>query len=184
MRGVVEQPGGLVYRSDFITPDEESGLLAWFRTLDLHPVVIQGQLSKRLVTHFGYGYNFESRQVEPGGPLPTELSWLVVRSEKFANLAPGAIVEALITEYPPGATINWHRDAWAFGDKVVGISLESPCIMRFQLGKGVERRVFERILNPRSAYMLSGLARTQWQHSIPPTTARRYSVTFRTLRAS
>ena len=35
---------------------------------------------------------------------------------------------------------------------------------------------------PRSAYVLTGEARQQWQHSIPPLRAPRYSVTFRTLR--
>jgi hypothetical protein len=37
---------------------------------------------------------------------------------------------------------------------------------------------------PRSGYVLSGAARYAWQHSIPPTKALRYSITFRTLRAS
>lgn len=35
---------------------------------------------------------------------------------------------------------------------------------------------------PRSAYLLSWLARTQWEHSIPPVDAVRYSITFRNLR--
>jgi hypothetical protein len=35
---------------------------------------------------------------------------------------------------------------------------------------------------PRSAYVLSGPARTQWQHHIPPVTDERWSMTFRTLR--
>ena len=35
---------------------------------------------------------------------------------------------------------------------------------------------------PRSAYLLSGPARNKWEHSIPPLEARRYSITFRTLR--
>jgi hypothetical protein len=39
-------------------------------------------------------------------------------------------------------------------------------------------------LQPRSGYLLSGAARYAWQHSIPPTKALRYSITFRTLKAS
>jgi len=35
---------------------------------------------------------------------------------------------------------------------------------------------------PRSAYLLSGPARSVWEHSIPPVSALRYSITFRTLR--
>jgi len=87
----------------------------------------------------------------------------------------------LVTEYPVGATIGWHRDAPPFGI-VVGVSLLSACRFRFRrtVNDRVERAETE--LAPRSAYVLSGPARTEWQHSIPPTTALRYSITFRTLR--
>ena len=33
-----------------------------------------------------------------------------------------------------------------------------------------------------SAYLLSGPARSEWEHSIPPVDATRYSITFRNLR--
>jgi alkylated DNA repair dioxygenase AlkB len=39
-------------------------------------------------------------------------------------------------------------------------------------------------MEPRSAYVLAGAARFAWQHSIPATTALRYSITFWTLKAS
>jgi alkylated DNA repair dioxygenase AlkB len=35
---------------------------------------------------------------------------------------------------------------------------------------------------PRSAYLLTGPARDEWEHSIPPMEELRYSITFRTLR--
>jgi alkylated DNA repair dioxygenase AlkB len=38
-------------------------------------------------------------------------------------------------------------------------------------------------LEPRSAYVIAGAARTRRQHHIPPTEAFRYSITFRTLPA-
>jgi DNA oxidative demethylase len=71
-----------------------------------------------------------------------------------------------------------------FGPKVVGVSLAATCRMRFQRGKGERRQVAEVILEPRSAYVLSGAARYVWQHSIPPTKALRWSITLRTLKAS
>jgi alkylated DNA repair dioxygenase AlkB len=37
-------------------------------------------------------------------------------------------------------------------------------------------------LEPRSGYLITGLARTGYEHSIPATEALRYSITFRTLR--
>jgi len=39
-------------------------------------------------------------------------------------------------------------------------------------------------LAPRSAYVMQGEIRWQWQHHIPPTRQLRYSITFRTLRDS
>jgi alkylated DNA repair dioxygenase AlkB len=70
-----------------------------------------------------------------------------------------------------------------FGPKVVGVSLAAACRMRFQRGKGDARQVVEVTLEPRSAYVLAGAARSAWQHSIPPTKTLRYSITFRTLKA-
>jgi alkylated DNA repair dioxygenase AlkB len=37
-------------------------------------------------------------------------------------------------------------------------------------------------VEPRSAYLLHGSSRTEWEHSIPGVDALRYSVTFRSLR--
>jgi DNA oxidative demethylase len=93
-------------------------------------------------------------------------------------------VQILVSRYPPGSTIGRHRDAPMFGAKVVGISRASTCRMRFQRGKGPARQVAEVTLDPRSGYVLSGAARSVWQHSIPPTKALRYSITVRTLKAS
>jgi alkylated DNA repair dioxygenase AlkB len=65
---------------------------------------------------------------------------------------------------------------------VVGVSLAGSCRLRFQRGTGDRRRVWEVALEPRSGYVLDGEARRSWRHSIPPTRALRYSITFRTLR--
>lgn len=64
---------------------------------------------------------------------------------------------------------------------VVGVSLGSGCVMRFQRRTSTARQVHSLELAPRSAYVLRGPARTSWQHSIPRTYGLRYSVTFRTL---
>ena len=55
--------------------------------------------------------------------------------------------------------------------------------MRFRRRVG-ER--FERMnvpVAPRSAYLLDGPARLDWEHSLPEAKAHRYSITFRNLRA-
>jgi DNA oxidative demethylase len=181
MRGVVEEPEGLVYRPDFLDPDEEANLLGHLQALDYGEVRLHGQVARRVVRHFGLAYSFDSGGIAPGEPVP---EWLLPVRNRCADLLDRSaedLAEVLATRYPVGATIGWHRDAPAFGD-VVGVSLGGPCALRFQRGKGAERRVFEQLLEPRSAYVLTGRSRTIWQHSIPAVAAERFSLTFRTVR--
>ncbi|MDP8914295.1 MAG: alpha-ketoglutarate-dependent dioxygenase AlkB, partial [Pseudomonadota bacterium] len=74
-----------------------------------------------------------------------------------------------------------HKDRSVFGE-TIGISLLSPCRFRFRRshGKGWERRSLT--AEPRSAYLLAGASRTDWEHSIPAVEALRYSITFRNLK--
>ena len=147
--------------------------------LDYREVVMHGRAAKRTVRHFGLDYDYQSRDAAPGDPLPPELEFV---RERAAALAERELVQILISRYPAGAGIGWHRDAPMFG-RIVGVSLGAPCRMRFQRRtKEGERLVEELDLAPRSAYLLSGQARWTWQHSIPATKDLRYSITFRTLR--
>jgi len=69
-----------------------------------------------------------------------------------------------------------------FGE-TVGVSLLAPCVLRLRRKAGEKK--WERAnvtAEPRSAYLLSGPARAEWEHSIPPVEALRYSITFRNLR--
>ena len=96
-----------------------------------------------------------------------------------------AFRQVLINEYRPGAGIGWHRDKAQF-DEVVGVSLLAPCNLRFRrkAGETWDRRV-RLTVEPRSAYLLSGPARREWQHSIPALPRLRYlASTLRTLVAS
>ena len=178
---VEEPPPGLVYEPAFLTGDEESAAIAVIEAIEFEPVVMRGQAARRTVKHYGYGYGFESHELTPAEPLPAELGWLRDRAAVLADVEPDDLAEILVTRYPAGATIGWHRDAPPFG-VVIGVSLASSCRMRFQRGKGDERLVFELELEPRSAYVLSGSVRNAWQHSIPATKALRYSLTFRTVK--
>jgi alkylated DNA repair dioxygenase AlkB len=137
--------------------------------------------SRRLTRHFGVGYDFDTRGTVEAEPVPDYLLDLRARAAGFAGVDAAGFVEALVTFYPRGATISWHKDVLAFGGVVVGVSLGSACAMRFQRTTGGERRVFEQQLAPRSAYALTGAARWTWQHSIPAVPDDRWSVTFRQL---
>jgi alkylated DNA repair dioxygenase AlkB len=182
MRGVVERPSGLSYRDDLISVDEEAALLERFAQLEVTPLVMHGVPSRRLTHAFGVGYDFDTRGTTEVGPVPDYLLDLRSRAADFSGVAPESFEEALVSCYPPGATIGWHKDVLAFGGVVVGVSLGSACVIRFQrTAAGGERRVFEQPLAPRSAYVLTGAARWTWQHSIPPVTEERWSVTFRQL---
>jgi alkylated DNA repair dioxygenase AlkB len=97
---------------------------------------------------------------------------------------PADLVQILVSRYPGGAGIGWHRDAPMFGSKVAGVSLGAPARMRFQRSVRGAREVAAVELEARSAYLLAGAARWSWQHSIPAAKDLRYSVTFRTLRRS
>ena len=88
----------------------------------------------------------------------------------------------LLARYDPGAGIGWHRDRPQFED-VVGISLGAPAIMRFRQRTDSGFRRAHVPLEPRSAYLLSGEVRHDWEHSIAPGKALRFSITFRTLSA-
>jgi len=183
MRGVEEHPIGLRYCEDMVTVEEEAQLEGWLVTLDMEPVVMHGIPSRRQVGHFGVGYDYQAWTTSQADRIPRELLDLRVRAASIAAVQPSTFVEALVTRYPTGAGIGWHRDASAFGPIVVGVSLCADAVMRFQRrATGGERRVFEQPLARRSAYLLSGSARAAWQHSVPAVKKQRWSVTFRQVR--
>jgi alkylated DNA repair protein (DNA oxidative demethylase) len=177
-----ERPEGLIYVPEFMTEAEERELLEHLRAVSYSEIRMRGQVARRRTAHFGWLYGYESWKVDPGPPIPDFLLPLRARCAELMEEPPEQLVEVLLSEYTPGATIGWHRDAPMFGPKVVGVSLGSPCRMRFQRGKAEERRTYEVQLQPRSAYVLGGAARSEWQHSIPAVKQTRYSITFRTLR--
>jgi alkylated DNA repair dioxygenase AlkB len=172
---------GLRFREELITPAEESVLIDRIRSLEFHEMRMRGVAAKRRVIHYGVNYSFETFKATAGPPIPEFLFPLRERAAAFADVGPPDLAEALITEYSPGAAIGWHRDAHPF-EIVAGISLLSACRFRFRRGKARAWQTVELPLPPRSAYVLTGPARTEWEHSIPPVKELRYSVTFRTLR--
>jgi alkylated DNA repair dioxygenase AlkB len=170
-------PDGFEYRANFVPVEEEAELVPHLAALDLKEFEFHGYLGKRRVTYFGLRYDFNDMAAREADEMPDFLLPLRDRAAGFAGLAPTALAHALVTEYA-SAAIGWHRDRPVFGD-VIGISLGSACRfrMRRKRGEGWERA--SRILMPRSAYLMRGPARHEWQHSIPPVETLRYSVTFR-----
>ena len=179
---ITEDVEGLTYVEALVSDDEERALLGFLETLDWRAVVMHGQEAKRTVRHFGLDYDYESGELVAADPLPESMQWLRERCAALMEREPEDLVQILVSRYPSGAGIGWHRDAPMFGSRIAGVSLLAPCRMRFQRTVGGVRSVAALELAPRSAYLLSGKARWSWQHSIPATNALRYSVTFRTLK--
>ena len=177
-------PEGLTYQPDFITLAEEQALLENLNTVQLHAVVMHGQAAKRTVAHFGLGYGYDSRQALQGAPpLPPWLATLAARVAPRLHARADAVAEVLVTRYPPGARIGWHKDAPAFGPAVAGLSLAGPCQLRFRHAHGDSYDAYALDVAPRSLYILDGPVRARWQHMIPPAPSLRWSLTFRTLAA-
>lgn len=115
-------------------------------------------------------------------PIPGWLLPLRETAAVLAGLAADALAQALVVRYDPGAGIGWHRDRPQF-DKVVGISLGAPTVMRFRQRTPTGFRRANVELPPRSAYLLSDEVRSDWEHSIAAHAALRFSITFRSLSA-
>jgi alkylated DNA repair dioxygenase AlkB len=175
-------PEGLRYQADFITPDEEALLISAIISLELAPFQFGPFQGKRRVTWFGWRYDYGEHKLIPAAAIPGWLQLFIPRIEAFGSLAPGSIRQVLCTEYEAGSGIGWHRDKPHF-EEVFGLSLASPCRFRFRrrVRGGWERHGFE--ADRRSLYMLSGPSRHAWEHSIPPVTERRFSITFRSMGA-
>jgi alkylated DNA repair dioxygenase AlkB len=175
-----EPPEGMLYAPEVISREEEHALLNHLPTLPFKEFEFHGFLGKRRVASFGWHYDFNGGGLGKAGAIPEFLLPVRERAARFAGLDPTALEHTLAIEYAPGAGIGWHKDRPAFDD-VIGVSLLALCTFRLRRKTGAkwERRTIT--AEPRSAYLLRGPARTEWEHSIPPVDALRYSVTFRSL---
>lgn len=176
---------GLIYRPDFITPEEEELLLAFIESQPLvHPTggPADAYEAKRRIKNFGWRYDFKNERLIPGPPLPRFLQRFARRIEKWLDLSRGRVIEALINEYTPATALGWHRDNESF-EHVVGISLAGWARMRWRSLKNMQdkNKILALELEPRSAYVMQGDVRWKWQHSVAATKTLRYSITFRTL---
>ena len=181
-------PSGLLYRDDFITPAEEASLAEEIARVTFSTFEMRGVVARRRVAFFGMSYNAGGA---PKGPMPVFLEPLRARIAGWARVDPDAFAMTLINEYPPGAPIGWHRDAPQYGI-TAGVSLLSSCRMKFRpyvppvrhATAGAKRIATHTLtLERRSAYLITGPSRNDYEHHVPPVPALRYSITFRTRRA-
>jgi DNA oxidative demethylase len=131
-RAPSERPEGLVYAPQLLSPAEERNALTFLEALEFHPVVMHGQAARRTVRHYGYDYDYERRDAVPTEALPEPLLAVRERAAALAQLEPDRLEEALVTRYPPGAGIGWHRDAPMCGSKA---ALATPTSRRAGLAR-------------------------------------------------
>jgi alkylated DNA repair dioxygenase AlkB len=182
-----EVPEGFRYRDDFLSAEEERGLAEAIATVSFDTFQMRGVVARRRVKFYGAAYDDM-----PTSPMPEFLLGVRAQLAAWAEVPPDAFAMALINQYPAGATIGWHRDAPQY-DITAGVSLLSSCRMKLRpyvspkdlaaASRTAPRKTTHEIaLEPRSGYLITGLARTGYEHSVAPTAALRYSITFRTLR--
>ena len=172
-------PDGFSYFDEAISPDDEKHLLTRLAELQFTNFQFRGFEGRRRVVSFCWRYDFNSHKVLAAEPIPPFLFGTYRKVQASSGLFLRNLQQVLVTEYAPGAPIGWHRDRPVF-DEIMGLSLASPCL--FRLRKSLGNGKWERItipLAPRSVYFLKGTVRREWEHSIPPVEAVRYSITFR-----
>jgi alkylated DNA repair dioxygenase AlkB len=174
-------PDGFRYQPGLLTPREEQALLPDLKRLAFKEFEFHGFLGKRRVVSFGWHYDFNHAKLLRAEAIPEFLLPVRNKAAQFAEIPAANFEHVLVTEYAPGAAIGWHKDRAAFAD-VIGISLVSPGVFRLRKKAGSRWQRVSLTLEPRSAYLLQGAARTEWEHSIPPVDGLRYSITFRNLK--
>jgi alkylated DNA repair dioxygenase AlkB len=174
-------PEGLEFAADFLSVEDEVGLLQRITQLPLAQAQYKEWQAHRRVVSFGGSYDFSANELRSAPPIPEFLAPLRSRLAAWAGVAEAQIQQAMVAEYRPGTQLGWHRDVPDF-EEIMAVSLRGAARLRLRPWpprKGA-RALFTLDLPPRCAYLLRGVARWQWQHAISPTKELRYSITFRT----
>lgn len=178
-----EVPLGFSYYKNFITHAEENELIHIIRRLDLKNMQFHQYEARRKVISFGSGWSFSEQRLVTGNPIPAAFDFLITLIAENLAIDKKQIAQFLITEYPVGSVINWHRDAPPFAI-IAGVSLSADCIFKLRphdKSKQTRKAVINFPVSRRSLYTMQGASKTEWQHSTAPLENIRYSLTFRTL---
>jgi alkylated DNA repair dioxygenase AlkB len=179
--GEPELPTGFRYLPNIISSAEEKNLVHRFERLALKSFEFHGHLGNRRIYTFGHKYVFAGQEPRSDASIPDYLRPLTDIASQISGMPADEFEQVMVTEYAPGAGIGWHRDRPSY-EHIVAVSFLAPCTLRLRrkLDKSWERRSAQ--IEPRSAYLLHGSVRDDWQHSIAPMDLLRYSVTLRTFR--
>src|SRR5437763_1800016 len=129
-------PEGLRYVPGFLTPEQVAELLSRIEEVEFTEVRMHGVAARRTTAHFGWNYEYDARKLNRPEPIPEFVLDVRRRAAELIGIRAEDFEEVLVTRYPEGATIGWHRDAPMFGPAVVGVSLLAACDMRFRRRTG------------------------------------------------
>lgn len=131
---------------------------------------------KRRTIHFGYLYNYKSRNLTPAPPLP---EWALALCQNLINkgLIRAIPQQLIINEYFTRQGISKHIDSKIFGNTIFSISLGAACTMIFKK----DNVVLDIQILPRAFLKMEGECRSAWTHEIDGKSirGRRISLTFR-----
>ena len=154
---------GLRMIPDFLTETEEEAVLR-----EIDHSTWSNELQRR-VQHYGWRYDYKSRQIDPSmrlGPLPgwaTKIAQRLVDDGYFPDACPDQVI---VNEYCGSQGITPHIDSPAsFTDVVAMISLLESWEMDFR--KRSDKTKVVLCLPRRSATILRDDARYEWTHEIP-----------------
>jgi alkylated DNA repair dioxygenase AlkB len=187
-----DQPEGLSYVPLWLSNEDQAALLE-----DIASTHWSTDLERR-VQHYGFRYSYRHSSLGAVGsappltPLLTEIADRLHEEGFMKDRANQVIVNEYLVDGERTQGISAHRDhPTLFGPTVVTLSLLEAWSMRFtRLGCDP----IEFLLDAGSIAVLSGDARYEWDHSIPPRRYerssgirvprhRRISVTFRTVNS-
>ena len=179
---------GLRYVGHFLSAEEQ------IRTLNAIDQAEWRDDLERRVQHYGWRYDYRSRNVSRDMRIGKFPAWLRNLGEKLreARLFRQVPDQAIVNQYLPGQGIAMHIDRQCFGPVVAMVSLGDAWRMDLRPMRASRNEATHILLGVGSVLALSGEARYRWMHGIAPRKReregsgwrpreRRVSVTFRTV---
>ena len=151
-------PVGLSLQYNVITPEKEKEIITWLDSRQW-----SNEISRR-TQHFGFEYNYRSKDIIPGTPLQGPILEIANLLENAGLMKP---VQCIVNEYYRNQGVAPHIDNLLFGPVISGLSIGDDGVMSFsRVNSMMQIERFECFLPRRSVVMLSGPARYDWKHSI------------------
>ncbi|EJK48020.1 hypothetical protein THAOC_33221 [Thalassiosira oceanica] len=143
------------------------------------------EMQSRRIAQFGaseYDYKNDVAVLCSGPPIPSYLKEKLLDGVNHASGSDSGVEEytqCIINLYRAENDIPWHVDHPHFGENVLVYTFGEARPLLFRL-KVRPRAIYRACPRHGSKYTLSGSARYDWEHSVPPGKGFRASITFRT----